>query len=428
MEKRYTLQDFSGFLAAGSGQTKRKSEAYLRALFDIIQKGLDEDQFVKVRGFGTFKVAQISERESVSVNTGERITLGSHARVIFQPDAKLKELVNRPFAHFATVTLEETTDFSIFEADNLPETAATAASATFSPDETADSGSVAPASGPEAATESLPDALSTVAGEPSAGTTTFVQEETPKPQSTRRASDHPAAPETALPFNVEDDFTLPKHPEAPIQPEPVFIHHNPSPETPESEDDGEEYEPDDPPKQSSRGKIVLSALALLLLSLSSYFVGYFRILCPDCDVRTPVSQPASPLRTGASGPTAGKPAASRPARPAAADSLRTDSLAARPENAAIASQTGETSEKMTDSAIREASKAYEQLPGGRYLIVGTAGTHTVAPGEGIYRIARKYYGKKECAAYIILYNHIENPDLIGVGTRIKLPRLEEPGC
>ncbi len=110
MKKKLLLQDLAAQLATGSGLTRKESESFARAFFEVIESGLLEDKFVKIKGFGTFKLIVVSERESVNVNTGERFQIGRHSKVSFTPEASLKELVNRPFAHFEAVDLNDATD------------------------------------------------------------------------------------------------------------------------------------------------------------------------------------------------------------------------------------------------------------------------------------------------------------------------------
>lgn len=110
MKKKLLLQDLAAQLATGSGLTRKESESFARAFFEVIESGLLEDKFVKIKGFGTFKLIVVSERESVNVNTGERFQIGRHSKVSFTPEATLKELVNRPFAHFEAVDLNDATD------------------------------------------------------------------------------------------------------------------------------------------------------------------------------------------------------------------------------------------------------------------------------------------------------------------------------
>ena len=120
MEKKYTLQDLSALLAERESLSLEQAEDFVRTFFELTEEGLLKDSFVKVTGFGTFKLVEVSERESVNINTGERFQISGHNKISFTPDGTLRELVNRPFAHFTTVTLN----------DNTPETALEAAEQT----------------------------------------------------------------------------------------------------------------------------------------------------------------------------------------------------------------------------------------------------------------------------------------------------------
>ena len=115
MKKKPTLQDFADYIAQSEGVDKTTAEAFVRAFFDIIEEGLIDDKFVKIKGFGTFKLVAVSERESVNINTGERFQISGHTKVSFTPDSTMKELVNRPFAHFEAVDLNDDTDTKEFE-------------------------------------------------------------------------------------------------------------------------------------------------------------------------------------------------------------------------------------------------------------------------------------------------------------------------
>ena len=115
MKKKLTLQDFSDYIVQHEGVEKSTADTFVRAFFDAVEEGLLEDKFVKIKGFGTFKLVSVSERESVNINTGERFQISGHTKVSFTPDNAMKELVNRPFAHFEAVDLNDDTDPREFE-------------------------------------------------------------------------------------------------------------------------------------------------------------------------------------------------------------------------------------------------------------------------------------------------------------------------
>lgn len=121
MDNKILLQDIADFLCYRSGITKREAEQFVRAFFEVIQQGLERDQYVKIKGFGTFKLVEVGQRESVNINTGERFQINGHTKVSFTPDTSLKDLVNRPFSHFQTVILNDETAIEELDACTVPE-------------------------------------------------------------------------------------------------------------------------------------------------------------------------------------------------------------------------------------------------------------------------------------------------------------------
>lgn len=108
--------DISKKLIERFGLQKKKSDEVVTNFVDIINEGLREERLVKIKGLGTFKMMSINARESVDVNTGERILLEGREKISFTPDATIKELVNKPFAQFETVMLNPGVDFSDIDA------------------------------------------------------------------------------------------------------------------------------------------------------------------------------------------------------------------------------------------------------------------------------------------------------------------------
>ena len=104
---KITLVNIAEELVAKSGLAKEDADKFLHAFVETIEKGLRKDKIVKVRGLGTFKLMDMNGRDSVDVNTGERITIKGYTKVSFTPDSSMKEFVNRPFAHFEPVELND---------------------------------------------------------------------------------------------------------------------------------------------------------------------------------------------------------------------------------------------------------------------------------------------------------------------------------
>ena len=115
---KLTIQDIAKVLVEKSGLTQKEANKFATEMFSIIQQRLEEDELVKIKGFGTFKIINVEARESVSVRTGERVMIDSHAKVTFTPDTVMKELVNKPFSQFETVVLNDGVEFDDVAEDN----------------------------------------------------------------------------------------------------------------------------------------------------------------------------------------------------------------------------------------------------------------------------------------------------------------------
>lgn len=115
-----TIQEIAKILIEKNKLSQKDANKFAAAMFEIIQQRLDSEGLVKVKGLGTFKMIRVEARESVSVRTGERVMIDSHAKVTFTPDATMKELVNKPFSQFETVILNDGVEFDDL-ADDLTE-------------------------------------------------------------------------------------------------------------------------------------------------------------------------------------------------------------------------------------------------------------------------------------------------------------------
>lgn len=111
-------------LAEKTGISQQDAELFIRKMFDVVNEGLQADKQVKMKWLGTFKVTSVKDRESVDVNTGERIVIEGRDKISFTPDTILKEIINKPFAQFETVVVNDGVEFDEidrkFEAEEQP--------------------------------------------------------------------------------------------------------------------------------------------------------------------------------------------------------------------------------------------------------------------------------------------------------------------
>ena len=109
--KNYT--DLIEAIQALNPDSRENIDLFARTFFETITEGLAEDKFVKIKGIGTFKTIEVSSRDSVDVNTGNRIKIGKHAKITFTPDAYFRDMINKPFAHLQSVIINEGTDVNL---------------------------------------------------------------------------------------------------------------------------------------------------------------------------------------------------------------------------------------------------------------------------------------------------------------------------
>ena len=99
-------------VASKRGLTQAEAERFIATMFEVAGDGIQEDKLLKMKWLGTFKITSVKDRESVDVNTGERILIEGRDKISFTPDNILKEIINKPFAQFETVVVNDGVDFS----------------------------------------------------------------------------------------------------------------------------------------------------------------------------------------------------------------------------------------------------------------------------------------------------------------------------
>ncbi|MBQ8501842.1 MAG: HU family DNA-binding protein [Bacteroides sp.] len=116
MNEKLNIQDIVKLLAQKRDVSEEAMDRFVKAFFKLIEEALEKDKYVKIKGLGTFKLIEVDSRESININTGERFEIQGHKKVSFTPDSNLKEQINKPFAHFETVVLNEGVAF-----EDMPE-------------------------------------------------------------------------------------------------------------------------------------------------------------------------------------------------------------------------------------------------------------------------------------------------------------------
>ncbi len=409
MDKKILLQELSEGVARRKGLTKRDADTFVRTVFEVIEYHLKADKMVKIKGLGTFKLVSVDSRESVNVNTGERIQIKGHTKISFTPDAVLRDQINKPFAEFETVILHKDTDMEEMErVEVLP----ASDEVEVFPEENAVVADETPLE--ELAEESVEEVVVEVSAEVH-----------PVPEEAVEEKEEVVEENTVnTPVNEVQTSEEPASPEDTPQ-EPVEEPETPQEETPEVAI-LEKTEETVPEKKATSG-IRLSKLGIfgwlvliLCLMAGCYFVGYYRWASP-CDSapsETVLPCPAVPVKhtmqTTAKRDTVNVKGMSKDAP--AKDSLKAEP-AVSPDSVAKA--------PVQEVDVLVLAAQYDQVPDGKYLIIGTQGIHVVADGQTLRTIALAVYGSKGYASYIITHNRIENPDAIEPGMKLNLPKLKQ---
>lgn len=443
MKQKLLLSDFAQWLSEKEGITKKEAQTFLRTLFQIVEQGLTDDQFVKIKGLGTFKLVTVNERESVNINTGERFQIGEHNKIAFIPDASMKEIINRPFAHFESVDLSDETDTAELDAVDeavkqefppISEEETSTAEESIPTTVEVITESSHPTSLPEKQkdvteevseesnlTEEIPTEIATItegleekkAKETEAlaqaeETETLAQAEETEALAQAEETETLAQAE-AVAITAKETASESQASEENLTPEETPIQVVSTSEKTDAMGTEAEISVSQPTTLTVSGAAVeeeedtrrpwlrrtLMALFVLLLCTASYFAGYYRLLCPPCASTAPTA-PATKVQ----------PDSTQAKKPQAA---KKDSAAV-----SAASQTVSKPLNEVKDSVKQPQKQEEAV----------TRTHTIRVGDNLSRIARKYYGDDHYVDFIIRKNNLKNADNIHVGKVLVLPPLE----
>ena len=400
MSNKLSIQDLASAYAEKSGTDQKSALAFVKTVFEIVEEFISTDKVVKIKGFGTFKLISVSDRESVNVNTGERIVIAGHTKLSFTPDATLRDAVNRPFADFETTPINENTSIEAME--KLPSHNEALSSEEGSEDDAEDQNLVVveetvleEPSSPESPT-SYDESVETVASAEDERVGEDLQKETKEEAMPVETNDE------AMPVETKEEVL------------PVIPVHKPNDDNP-SYPMSEEPIADPVPGKAGKSHAWLYTIITLLLMAVSYVGGHYQILNNiSIDLYTethsdaPQDKETSPEETD-----------NLLSSEEMADTLQNDTSAV---DSTLAPSPAVPAAPQEDPA--EIAKYFPQVPGGEYWIVGDAGyVHHMQVGETLYRIARKELGDQNLVRYLIVFNKFEDPNIIHTGDPIRIPKL-----
>ena len=388
MNEKITLQDLINLFSEKQGMNKKDAEVFVRTMFELIEEALATEKYVKIKGFGTFKLTEVDSRESVNVNTGERIEIQGHTKISFTPDATMKDLINKPFSHFETVILNEGVELE----DTLVETSEEIVqeeiiSETILTEE------------PAIVEEPQPEPIVETPAEEE----TIVEEPTIEEQTIDELiSEETIEEETIEEKTIVEESTI-EEPDAeqPITEEPVITEVQTSEEKPtdepvvEKQEETEKYVSTEEKKVKNTNRILWGVIVVLVLII--LFGVYWMFLRPSS---VPEVTPLPPVQEEVTIPV--------------------------PVDEKQPEDTIETV-KFIQLSAEELRK--EHVPSFAdtldYQIIGTQEEYTLQKGETIIRASVKVFGTKKYWPYIVKHNLdvLPDPDNIPAGVKIKIPVL-----
>ena len=429
-------------IAGKHGLTQKDAEQFVATFFDLINEALHEEKMVKVKGLGTFKVIDVRERESINVNTGERVVIESHGKISFTPDPIMRDLVNKPFAQFETVMLNDDVDIEELNAVSVDEEPL--AIVDEQPQEVEEEPSVAVA-GPEVVDEQplmnedqsqeetvaqlqeVEEPLLEVAERFVEKEPEQVVEEEPEQvveeeseqveeelsveaeEQPQQAMETEAAlmPVEASPV---DDGPQPEEESSPVEEEPLAA---------QDEDDEEEEKPS---SFFERHETLLLTLSHLFVAAIALAIGYI-IGMQHFDMDRPVVQETVVDSTARVSKTVVKPAAKDSVKDTVkekAQQVKEDKHLLKEEDVVNVPAATTHDQPATANDSKQLATANAMVKTGAYRIVGTAKTITVKKGDTMERLSRLYLGEG-MSCYIQLHNGVAE---VSEGMRLKIPKLE----
>ena len=390
---KLNIYDLCSVLTSKNGLDDKESHRFIKAMFDVIQEGLDEDKIVKVKGLGTFKIIEVDDRESINVNTGERVLIEGHSKLTFTPDSVMKEIVNKPFSQFETVILNEGVDF------------------------------------PEPAVEE-PAVEDIIADEPAEDKEIIVE-----PQIDNKVAEQSVKEEPVAEKNVAEEPVA----EEPVAEEPVAeepVAEEPVAEEPVSKDSVVEFTDDNDNVQSGEENSVeesvfetsnnnsilrwiLSGIAVLLLILGAAYGGYLYGRY-ELSEEIAYKQMKADLKTAE--------ITTKKAQVA----IKKDSVAQEVDATKIGAMSIDNKdESANDEAKTETTKTnsdkYEAMDirvrTGAYRIIGEDRIVKAKAGQTVEDIATKLLGPG-MSCYVEVYNGLDGKATLKEGQTIKIPKLE----
>jgi nucleoid DNA-binding protein/flagellar basal body-associated protein FliL len=436
MDKKVNLQEFIQRIADRIEIPGIDAERFVQSLFEIVEENLLADKVVRIKGIGTFKLLEVNARTSVDVNTKERIEIKEHFRVTFTPDAVLKDKVNKPFAGFTSVMLDEcNVDTGVLEnteEDPLTDEQLTAYETAAKPNvpelnvhvdiPTGDSVEVHhhPVVEVPSSDESTikSDDVVTVTDEPlQAPSSSLTETETESEVESKVEAEVKVEAESEVEIETKSESGVESEAEVEYEAEDgVDPEVEPTPQEPKEEPlNTKNMKPNEENSGSNSTTRIILIILLVLLIAACGMMGYFAYK---------LYHPITPEQETPDSIVGSKNTQAVPTEES--DSLQASKEEDNTDADTLVDNYGDGTidpQMRAEIMKQELSSYYPQMEGAEYLIIGTADTIEVKPGISLTKLAKTYFGSGDFVTYIKFYNRIDNPDLLRTGQKLLIPLL-----
>lgn len=442
---KITLTTIAEELVARNGVSKELADNFVHAIVETIEKGLREDGLVKVKGLGTFKLMDMSDRGSVDINTGERITIKGYRKVSFTPDSAMKEFVNRPFAHFEPTELNE----GYPAEEEQQEVAGDEGAANEIVEEVQEVKDETVAVSEEVSSPVVSEAPVEV--EESEAPVEVVESEAPVAMQESEAVVAEEEPEEIKEESVELEAEKVDTEEATVDEEligTVAEEHEESKDVEETVEPEPSISVETKPKRHSSKRGGCGWLIVVLLVALAYGVYYLVTIDQDSlsyyDARMEEynDMMVNPNLEEELGEEWGEEPQAVPAPVETLDTVKSEKEQAVTASSGISVVHSELQKEVAPTPLASAGTEFcavtltESLevktikditPADTtdYVIDGTLITHELKNGETIIQLARKYYGDKRLWPYIVKYNWMKDYNNVAIGQMINIPVLKD---
>ena len=418
MNEKIILPELIDKFSEKLGMNRKDAELFVKSMLDLVVEALENEKYVKVKGLGTFKLTEVESRESVNVNTGERIEIQGHTKVSFTPDTTMKDLINKPFAHFESVVLNDGVELEDTPIDNIveenivnevpvideikPEPIVETPAPTEEPVEEAPAAEEATVEEPtieetiaEETIVEIPAAEAATEEEIVTEETVITEEVVTEVQTEEPIPEEPSEEASPMVETVVEEEPQPEMAETKeeVEEKPVFIEEKPTEETIVEEKVATES------KEKSINRILWGVIVVLVLII--LFGAYWMFFRSE---ESPEVKPVVPVQ---------------------------EEQMAEPAPVAEEKPQEETLKIVQFIELSEEELRKERVPSFAdtldYQIVGTQEEYTLQKGETIIRASVRFFGTKKFWPYIVKHNMdvLPDPDNIPAGIRIKIPKLVE---